>query len=115
MMTHEVLGRVMRPSKEAESHLFKALEIARSNEDSAHIYDNLSMLSRAFLYDSAFAKAKQCALECVEQYGDYAYCDAYYNLSRAYAALGQVDSAKYYLSLAPKPEEGQQQVSQLVT
>lgn len=66
--------------------------------------------------DGDYSKAKNTALYCIKNGEKYINDHCYYNLARAYCALGNVDSAKFYLSKAQRnPDDKQMLVIRYLT
>lgn len=82
----------------AEKYLNKALSLATALNDSNEIYGNLEFLSRCYFINKDYGKAKETALKCIAEGGDWASYDSYINLARTYAKLHKPDSARIYIN-----------------
>lgn len=82
----------------AYNYLFKAIKLAEAINDTCSLVRNYSVLARAYYTDSLCLKSKDAAIYAIRNGAKYLLTnDCYYNLSRAYAILGNPDSAQYVL------------------
>ena len=92
------VGNLLRDSrkKDAIKYLNKAKTMAIEMNDTTAYYNNLNELSMAYFLDSLFVEARVCADECIK--GTTPTNAILFNAANAYAALGEPDSAKLFLS-----------------
>ncbi len=93
-----IAGNLCRESKgkEAVKYLTQAKGMAIDLNDTTSYYYYLNELSMAYFLDSLFVEAKDAAMECVNNTTPTK--AMLFNAANAYAALGNPDSAKFYLA-----------------
>jgi hypothetical protein len=82
----------------AYKYLNLAILIANGINDSAEIFDNTEMLAGAFIEAKRFKEAKDTLLYIINKGEKFINKKCLYDLSCAYAKLGNLDSANYYYS-----------------
>ena len=115
---HSYLGNLYRinDQQKAQEHFSIAIEQTKEIGDSSEMFVAMSSLSLSYYMDGDYSKAKNTALYCIKNGGKYINDHCYYNLARAYCALGDVDSAKFYLSKAQRnPDDKQMLVIRYLT
>ena len=84
----------------AKQLLRHAIDLAIELNDSAGYYTCQELLCRQLYYsDKSLTKAKQIALDCLNNYRQYVNQDLLLDLADIYALSGMQDSARYYLNL----------------
>ena len=115
---HSYLGNLYRinDQQKAQEHFSIAIEQTKEIGDSSEMFVAMSSLSLSYYMDGDYSKAKNTALYCIKNGEKYINDHCYYNLARAYCALGNVDSAKFYLSKAQRnPDDKQMLVIRYLT
>lgn len=80
-------------------YLNSSLKIAEEVKDSMSIFDNLTLLGKAYEYYGLCYEAKELFLYVIKNSSPNLPKKAsYFSISAIYARMGQVDSAKYYLN-----------------
>ena len=117
-LCHSYLGNLYRinDQQKAQEHFSIAIEQTKEIGDSSEMFVAMSSLSLSYYMDGDYSKAKNTALYCIKNGGKYINDHCYYNLARAYCALGDVDSAKFYLSKTQRnPNDKQMLVIRYLT
>ena len=117
-LCHSYLGNLYRinDQQKAQEHFSIAIEQTKEIGDSSEMFVAMSSLSLSYYMDGDYNKAKNTALYCIKNGGKYIDDHCYYNLARAYCALGDVDSAKFYLSKTQRnPNDKQMLVIRYLT
>lgn len=117
-LCHSYLGNLYRinDQQKAQEHFSIAIEQTKEIGDSSEMFVAMSSLSLSYYMDGDYNKAKNTALYCIKNGEKYIDDHCYYNLARAYCALGDVDSAKFYLSKAQRnPDDKQMLVIRYLT
>ena len=118
MLCNSYIGNIYRFTNQYKSrlHLNKAIGIALELGDSVEYYQATNALSKSYLQDKNYKEALKYALTCVEGKID-ADVDflCFYNVARAYAGLGNTDSAWYYISKTVETDEKQLSLNRYLT
>ena len=80
------------------------IDISRQLNDTVGICTGLETLSRALIVSKNYISAKQTALFSLKYGKKYNTNDVYYDLCRAYACIGKVDSSEFFLNMATPPK-----------
>lgn len=109
-LCHSYLGNLYRinDQQKAQEHFSIAIEQTKEMGDSSEMFVAMSSLSLSYYMDGDYNKAKNTAIYCIKNGEKYIDDHCYYNLSRAYCALGDIDSAKIILSKAKKEPDYKQ-------
>ena len=99
LKTLSKLGAVYRQFKSDSSYIFinKAIGLAKLLNDSASLFTNYEILSRAYWTDSLYSKQKDVAYFNIVNGARFTSLDSYFDIIRAYSKLGKPDSAAHYL------------------
>ena len=99
-----IFGNLCRESrkKEAIKSLRLAKKMAIELNDTTSYYYYLNELSMAFFLDSLYVKAKDAAMECINNI--HPSNAMLFNAANAYATLNMPDSARYYINMVPSAD-----------
>lgn len=117
-LCHSYLGNLYRinDQQKAQEHFSIAIKQTQEIGDTSEMFETMSSLSLSYYMDGDYEKAKNTALYCINNGEKYINDHCYYYLSRAYCALGDTDSAKFYLSKAQRnPDDKQMLVIRYLT
>jgi hypothetical protein len=100
------IGGIYRGINDDSSYKYikKALLIAKKSKDDYNIYSTHTILAGYYFKKGDYNNAKNISVYVIKN-GEKYLRDAvsYYYASYSYAALGNIDSAEYYLKIFPKP------------
>ncbi|MDD2960608.1 MAG: hypothetical protein PHR45_00805 [Muribaculaceae bacterium] len=93
------IGGLYRKSNMDSAYIYlnEAIALSKETNDSSRLYYNMEMLAEAYYYDSEPIKTKEISLDIINNGKNYTSLNCYHNLIRAYAKIGQIDSANLYL------------------
>ncbi|MBR4229916.1 MAG: hypothetical protein IKR83_04325 [Bacteroidales bacterium] len=87
----------------AERFARRALELAEEIGDSVKYYDNIECLAGLFCKEKDWVRTKEYALRAINSGRHNTLQSCYYYAAQACLNLGEVNSARMYFNLAPKP------------
>lgn len=100
----------------SRKYLNRAINLDLQAKDSFYLFMHYEMLARALYVDSNYVQSKDLAVYSIKK-GDnyYPSTEAIHDAVRAYAQLGRLDSAKFYLSCLKQSDISPQENVKLLT